>query len=136
MLPPFYDIHFHWVQDDVREMPKENLLNWLQNYVWPYESKFSREEYSDFKCRQFAEKLTASGTLGGAVYCSIHSHTADHALKYFKGNFIAGNVLMTMNSPGYLSQTEDEAVNLVKIKSLQYGEKYAVTPRFAPNCFS
>ena len=132
MLPPFYDIHFHWVQDDVREMPKEDLLNWLQSYVWPYESKFISEEYSDFKCRQFAEKLVSSGTLGGAVYCSIHSHTADHALKYFKGNFIAGNVLMTMNSPDYLIQTKEDAVNTVKIKSRQYGKKYALTPRFAP----
>ena len=132
MLPPFYDIHFHWVQDDVRQMPKENLLNWLSDYVWPYESKFSDPEYSASKCIKFARKLASAGTLGGLCYCSIHSHTADHALKYFKGNFSAGNVLMTMNSPDYLIQTEENAIDTVKHNTEKYRGKYAVTPRFAP----
>ena len=132
MLPPFYDIHFHWVQDDVRQMPKENLLNWLSDYVWPYESKFIDPEYSEIKCIQFARKLASAGTLGGACYCSIHSHTADHALKYFKGHFAAGNVLMTMNSPEYLIHTEENAVDSVRQNGEKYRGKYAVTPRFAP----
>ncbi len=132
MLPSFFDMHFHWVQDDVRMMPKENLLNWLEDYVWPYESKFSSMEYSELKGREFAEKLAASGTLGGACYCSIHRHTVDHALKFFKGSFAAGNVLMTMNSPPYLTQTEQEAVSITEEKSAIYKKRYAVTPRFAP----
>ncbi len=132
LMPPFFDIHFHWVQDDVREMPKENLLNWLRDYVWPYESKFSDPEYSETKCAAFSEKLLSAGTLGGACYCSIHGHTVDHALKYFRGTFKVGNVLMTMNSPSYLTQDEADALDIVYEKSARYKEKYAVTPRFAP----
>ena len=38
ILPTFIDMHFHWVQDDVSDMQKENLLDWLKNYAWPYEA--------------------------------------------------------------------------------------------------
>ena len=30
IMPGFFDMHFHWVQDDVREIPKDSLLEWLQ----------------------------------------------------------------------------------------------------------
>ena len=42
-LPGFIDTHFHWVQDDVRLMPKDSLLSWLEEYTWPYEAKFKNK---------------------------------------------------------------------------------------------
>ena len=30
LMPPFFDMHFHWVQDEVRDMPKASLLEWLE----------------------------------------------------------------------------------------------------------
>jgi len=131
IIPGLWDMHFHWVQDDVCLKPKTNLLNWLSRYTWPYESKFKNPDFSNKKAKFFAKKLIRNGTVGGAVYSSIHSHTVDHALKEFSGNFIIGNVLMTMNSPKYLSQTHNEAISIVKKLSKKYKEKYAVTPRFA-----
>lgn len=131
-MPGFFDMHFHWVQDDVRLMPKDSLLEWLSKYTWPYEAKFKDKKYSENKAELFAKELLAVGTLGGAVYASIHGHTVDHALKHFMGNFIVGNVLMTMNSPDYLSQTEKNAISLVTKKSEKFKSRYAMTPRFAP----
>ncbi len=130
-MPGFYDMHFHWVQDDVRLMPKKSLLEWLSRYTWPYESKFKSKNYSEKKAKKFAHELLSVGTLGGAVYSSLHGHTVDHAFKYFVGDFIVGNVLMTMNSPEYLCQTEAQALDLVKKKSQKFGPRYALTPRFA-----
>ncbi|MDD0853169.1 amidohydrolase family protein [Halobacteriovorax sp. GB3] len=130
-MPGFYDMHFHWVQDDVRLMPKDNLLDWLSNYTWPYEAKFKERKYSKEKSASFATELLACGTLGGAVYASIHPHTVDDALKNFVGDYIVGNVLMTMNSPEYLSQTKKNAISSVTKLASKYKEKYAMTPRFA-----
>ncbi len=130
-LPVFYDMHFHWVQDDVRQMPKDNLLRWLEKYTWPYEHKFQDENYSLERADKFSRELLRVGTLGGACYSSIHAHTVDHALKYFKGDFIVGNVLMTMNSPDYLLQTEEEAISTVEELAQRYTTRYALTPRFA-----
>jgi guanine deaminase len=124
-------MHFHWVQDDVRQMPKDNLLHWLENYTWPYEAKFQDQQYSAERAQKFAQELLRVGTLGGAVYCSIHEHSVSDALEHFVGDFIAGNVLMTMNSPDYLLQSEEEALESVQNLSAKYREQYALTPRFA-----
>jgi len=131
-MPGFFDMHFHWVQDDVRLMPKDNLLEWLSKYTWPYEAKFKDKKYSTNKAASFSKELLAVGTLGGACYASIHGHTVDHALKYFVGDYVVGNVLMTMNSPDYLSQTKKNAVSLVEKKAAKFKKNYAMTPRFAP----
>lgn len=131
-LPSFFDMHFHWVQDDVRLMPKDSLLNWLSKYTWPYEQKFESRAYSLKKSLDFSAHLLSCGTLGGASYGSIHGHTVDHALSHFIGDFIVGNVLMTMNSPKGLCTSVKEALGLIKEKSQRYKTKYALTPRFAP----
>lgn len=131
-LPSFFDMHFHWVQDDVRLMPKDSLLEWLSKYTWPYEAKFKSREYSKKKAQKFSKELIQCGTLGGACYASIHEHSVIDAQEHFQGDFVIGNVLMTMNSPEYLSQTENNAISTVTRLSKKYREKYAVTPRFAP----
>lgn len=130
-MPSFFDMHFHWVQDDVREMPKANLLEWLSKYTWPYESKFQDRKYSIDKALDFAQKLCQVGTLGGACYSSLHAHSADDALKYFPGDFTVGNVLMDINSPDYLTHSAKEAIKMVETQTKKYGPRYAVTPRFA-----
>jgi guanine deaminase len=130
-MPTFFDMHFHWVQDEVSLMPKESLLEWLTKYTWPSEAKFKNVKYSQKKAKEFSEKLLANGILGGAVYASIHEHTVDHAIKYFKGDFIVGNVLMDMNSPDYLLQKSKLALKSVQKLSEKYKGNYAVTPRFA-----
>lgn len=132
IMPAFFDMHFHWVQDDVRLMPKDSLLEWLSQYTWPYENKFKSKQYSKERAQKFSKELLSVGTVGGACYSSIHSHTVDDALKFFVGDYIVGNVLMTMNSPNYLLQTKKQAVDSVKKLSSKYKSKYAITPRFAP----
>lgn len=130
--PAFFDMHFHWVQDDVRTMPKDNLLTWLSKYTWPFEAKFKDLKFSSLKAKHFTKRLLSNGTLGGACYASIHGHSVDHALNNFVGDYIVGNVLMTMNSPDYLSQTKKQALKLVLDKGRKFKKLYALTPRFAP----
>lgn len=131
-MPGFYDMHFHWVQDDVSDMPKENLLSWLENYTFPAEAKFKNKTYSKNKAKQFFQKLSSVGTVGGACYSSIHGHALEDAFKYAKGEFVIGNVLMTMNSPNTLIQSKENALKLVDKFTKKYKSKYCLTPRFAP----
>jgi guanine deaminase len=132
IAPGFYDMHFHWVQDEVRTMPKDSLLKWLSEYTWPHEAKFKSLDFTKKKAKAFSRDLLKAGTIGGACYASIHGHSVDWALKEFKGDYIVGNVLMTMNSPKYLTQTKLQAKKLIKSKSNKFLKKYAMTPRFAP----
>ncbi len=130
-MPAFFDMHFHWVQDDVRLMPKDSLLEWLSKYTWPYEAKFKSKAYTKKKVKAFAQELAKVGTLGGVCYSSLHAHTTDEALKHFVGEFVVGNVLMDMNSPKYLTHKKDAALKMVAKQTAKFKERYAMTPRFA-----
>jgi guanine deaminase len=131
IMPGFFDMHFHWVQDDVRQMPKDSLLEWLDKYTFPTEMKYAKKDYANKKAKEFFKKLTSTGTLGGACYSSIHEHAVDAAMKNVKGYFVIGNVIMNMNSPAELTQGEDESLALTKKLIKKYGTKHAFTPRFA-----
>lgn len=131
ILPGFFDMHFHWVQEDVRQMPKDSLLTWLEKYTFPTETKYASKTYAAKKARSFFQKLIRVGTLGGACYSSIHEHAVTEAMREVKGDFVIGNVLMNMNSPKKLTQTEAESLTLTKRLLKKYGRRHAFTPRFA-----
>lgn len=131
ILPGFFDMHFHWVQDDVRQMPKDSLLQWLEKYTFPTEMKFGVKTYARKKAKEFFLKLSQSGTLGGACYSSIHEHALVEAFDQVKGDFLIGNVLMDMNSPKKLSQTDAKALQLTKKMIQKFKSRYVFTPRFA-----
>ncbi len=131
ILPGFFDMHFHWVQDDVREMPKDSLLEWLEKYTFPAEMKFADKDYANNKASVFFSKLTASGTIGGACYSSVHEHAINAAMKEAQGHFVIGNVLMNMHSPEDLTQEEGESLKLTRKLISKYGKKHCFTPRFA-----
>ena len=131
ILPGFFDMHFHWVQDDVRQMPKDSLLTWLEKYTFPTEAKYKNKGYAEKKAKGFFEKLARTGTIGGACYSSVHEHAVEAAMKYVKGDFVIGNVLMNMNSPKNLTQSETESLSLTKRLIKKFGKRHSFTPRFA-----
>jgi guanine deaminase len=131
IMPGFFDMHFHWVQDDVRQMPKDSLLEWLEKYTFPTEQKFENKTFAKARAKKFFKKLLHTGTIGGACYSSIHEHALQAAQTEAKGHFVIGNVLMNMNSPEKLTQTEKESLELTKRNIKNFGKKFCFTPRFA-----
>lgn len=131
IMPTFFDMHFHWVQDDVRQMPKDSLLEWLEKYTFPTESKYANKAYAQKKAKTFFRRLVKTGTLGGACYSSIHEHAIEAAMDEVVGDFVIGNVLMNMNSPKALTQTEDQSLQLTRKLIGKFQTRHAFTPRFA-----
>ncbi len=131
IVPSFFDMHFHWVQDDVRTMPKDSLLEWLEKYTFPTETRFASKSYAQKKAKAFFKKLLSTGTLGGACYSSIHEHALESAMKEVTGDVLIGNVLMTMNSPQQLTQTPKQATGLALKLMKKFKHRYVLTPRFA-----
>jgi guanine deaminase len=131
LMPSFFDMHFHWVQDDVRLLPKDSLLEWLEKYTFPNEAKFKSKTFAKKKAQQFFKRLVSVGTLGGACYSSVHEQALHEAMKMAKGDLIIGNVLMTMNCPENLRQKPFEAVDLSIRMMNKYKHRYVLTPRFA-----
>lgn len=132
ILPPFYDVHFHWVQDDVREMPKTSLLEWLERYTFPEESRFIDPLYAEQKAKTFWKRILSVGTAGGLCYSSIHPTALDAAMRHAPKGFRVGNALMNTNCPTALTQTAQESIQTVNYGANQYGDRYCITPRFAP----
>lgn len=131
IMPAFFDMHFHWVQDDVREMPKDSLLEWLEKYTFPTEMRYADKNYAESKAKHFFAKLSEMGTIGGACYSSIHENALHAAMDHVRGEFVIGNVLMNMNSPAELTQSEEDALALTKKLIKKYGPRHCFTPRFA-----
>ncbi|PCJ16124.1 MAG: hypothetical protein COB02_16940 [Candidatus Cloacimonadota bacterium] len=134
IIPPFCDTHFHWVQDPVSDMDKENLLAWLEQYVFPEERKFEDIDYAKAKAKFFFDKLKKSGTFYGAIYASIHDNSVIEAFDCCMGDFLIGNVVMTDNSPDFLKRDLNYYKNLLDEMYQKFGDKYIVTPRFALSC--
>ena len=132
ILPAFYDIHFHWVQDDVRQKPKISLLEWLEAHTFPEEARFSDKDYCEAKAAFFWSRIISTGTIGGLCYSSIHSTALDAAMRHAPAGFMIGNVLMDMSCPDYLMQSSKEAIQSVHDGANKYESRYCVTPRFAP----
>lgn len=131
LMPAFFDMHFHWVQDDVRLMPKASLLEWLEKYTFPTEARYANKTYARKKAKIFFKRLARVGTLGGACYSSIHDHALDYAMHEVVGDVLVGNVLMTMQSPASLTQKTQEAIQAAQRGMRKYGKRYILTPRFA-----
>lgn len=132
ILPGLIDLHFHWVQDDVRLMPKDALLEWLRLYTFPNEAKFADASFAEQAAAVFWPRILSTGTIGGCAYSSIHKSALESAFRHAGEHFLIGNVLMTMHSPEALTQTEAEAIELVECLSSHYRDRYLASPRFAP----
>lgn len=132
ILPPFFDIHFHWVQDAVRTMPKDSLLEWLRLYTFPTEAHFADPDFAEAEAARFWPRILATGTIGGCCYSSIHENALEAALRHAAPDFLIGNVLMTMHSPPALTQSKADAIALVERAAGRHGGRYIASPRFAP----
>ncbi|MGF1531914.1 MAG: amidohydrolase family protein [Puniceicoccaceae bacterium] len=132
LMPAFFDAHFHWVQDRVRQMPKDSLLEWLEQYTFPTEARFEEEGFAREEARRFWSAIYSFGTIGGFCYSSIHPGALDTAMNEAPEAFSIGNVLMTMNCPEALRLSPEDAVRGVAEGIERYGRRYLVTPRFAP----
>lgn len=132
LMPAFFDPHFHWVQDDVREMPKSSLIEWLNQYTFPEESKYGDRDFAQKKAARFWERILSVGTIGGLCYSSIHEGALEEAFRYAPEDFYIGNVLMTMNCPDNIRQSIEDASRSVETCAARYGSRYVATPRFAP----
>ncbi|MCP4871691.1 MAG: amidohydrolase family protein [Proteobacteria bacterium] len=135
LIPGLIDAHVHLPQYRVRGRFSEALLPWLRNHIWPEEERFAEFEYRQGVTSEFRAGLIANGTTSAMVYGSpeadsTHAVLRDLAPLTIKG----GDVLMDRNSPDGLLR--DRAASLVDAAAhvQEYGERYALTPRFAPTC--
>ncbi len=135
LTPGLVDVHCHWVQHHVRGQFRSDLLDWLQNHIWPEERALGCHETAVAHARRFFADTVTAGTTLGMAYSSAHTAALQPAFEAAIGDWLIGNVIMPTGGPDELCRasvaTSDEVAALIE----RYGiSHYPITPRFALNC--
>jgi guanine deaminase len=138
VLPGFIDAHIHFPQMQVIASYGAELLDWLNDYTFPEETRFADAQHGRRIARLFLDEAIRHGTTTVAAYCSVHRSSAEaffeesHARDMLN---IAGKVMMDRNAPDALRDTPQSGYDDTKALIARWHGKgrqlYAITPRFA-----
>jgi guanine deaminase len=138
LMPGFIDAHAHFPQMQVIASYGAELLDWLNTYTFPEETKFSNTQHGRRIARLFLDEMVRHGTTTVAAYCSVHKESAEAFFaEAHERNMltIAGKVMMDRNAPEGLRDTPQSGYDDTKALIAEWHGKgrqlYAVTPRFA-----
>jgi guanine deaminase len=138
LMPGFIDAHIHYPQTDVIGSGGRQLLDWLEDYTFPTERRFSDPVYAREVAEFFLDELVRNGTTTAMVFCTVHRASVDaffEAAVARRMRMIAGKVLMDRNCPEYLRDTvstgERDSRELLERWHGRERLSYAITPRFA-----
>ncbi len=139
VLPGFIDSHCHYPQTEVIASYGLQLLDWLKQYTFPTEHKFSDPEYAATIASFFCEQILRNGTTTAMVFATIHPESVDAIFDEAQKRqmcLLAGKVMMDRNAPEYLrddaSSSYEQSAGLIERWHGKGRLHYAVTPRFAP----
>ena len=139
VMPGFIDTHVHMPQLDVIASYGTELLDWLNNYTFPAETRFADPERSHAGAELFADALLANGTTSAVVFATAHKVSAEALFESAQRRgmrVITGKVLQDRHPPDGLRddvlQAERDCVDLIQRWHGRDRLAYAVTVRFAP----
>lgn len=138
IVPGFIDIHVHYPQTEIIAAYGEQLLEWLDQYVFPTEKKFEDKDYARKVADTFLDQLLSNGTTTALVSAAVFPQSADAFFEVAEARnlcMITGKVMMDRNASDYLCDTADSAYQETKSLIQKWHNKgrlrYAITPRFA-----
>jgi len=138
IMPGFIDTHIHYPQVEMIAAYGEQLLEWLEQYTFPTETKFKDKAYAQKVAAVFISELLRNGTTTALVFATVHPESVDAFFEEAEQRhlcMISGKVLMDRNAPQELCDTPESAYEDSKALIQKWHKKgrlrYAVTPRFA-----
>ena len=138
LLPGFIDAHAHFPQMQVIASYGAELLDWLNKYTFPEETRFIDAQHGRRIARLFLDEMVRHGTTTVAAYCSVHKESAQafFAEAHDRNMLtIAGKVMMDRNAPEGVLDTPQSGYDDTRALIAEWHGKgrqhYAVTPRFA-----
>jgi guanine deaminase len=137
VVPGFIDAHVHYPQMDKVAAYGEQLLDWLEQHIFPAERAFAERAHADAVADAFLTELLRNGTTGALVFPTVHEGSVDalfEAAQARNMRIAAGKVLMDLG-PEDLRDTAEtargESEALIRRWNGRGRFTYAVTPRFA-----
>lgn len=139
IMPGMSDIHIHAPQYTFRGIGADlQLLDWLNTYTFPEESKYADLEYAKEAYTIFTDDLKNSGTTRVCAFATIHNKATDLLMDMIEKSGVCGyigKVSMDRNSPEFLCETDAESALIEFLENDKYKNvKPILTPRFIPTC--
>ncbi|MFV0302067.1 MAG: guanine deaminase, partial [Paracoccus sp. (in: a-proteobacteria)] len=138
ILPGFIDPHIHFPQVQVIASWGAQLLDWLNTYTFPEESRFADPAHAQVMAGRFLDLLTAHGTTSAVAFCSVHPESAEALFSASEARNMAlsaGKVMMDRNALPAVQDTPqqgyDDSKRLLEKWHGRGRQRYAITPRFA-----
>ncbi len=140
IMPGFIDCHAHYVQSPMIASYGDTLLEWLNQYTFPMESRFRDKEFADEVARIYFHQLLSNGTTTANVFSTTFASSVDaffEESERYGTRMISGKVLQDRNLPDSLRDSSaEESVELSERLLRKWHRRgrqlYAVIPRFAP----
>ena len=138
MTAGFIDTHIHFPQVQVIASWGAQLLDWLNDYTFPEETRFADRTHCDRMAAAFLDQLIAHGTTSAVAFCSVHAASVDACFTEASRRdmrMLAGKVMMDRNAPDGLRDTArsgyDDSAALIARWHGKGRNGYVITPRFA-----
>ncbi len=138
ILPGFIDPHIHFPQLQVTASWGRDLLDWLNRYTFPEESRFANPDHAAWAAGAFLDELARAGTTTASVYASSHAVSADALLAEADRRGLrmnVGRVMMDRNAPpGVLDTAQSSYDDSAALARRWHGHgrlSTVITPRFA-----
>lgn len=144
IIPGLVDLHVHAPQYTYRGlgMDKE-LLDWLQAYAFPEESRYEDPDYAERAYRIFVEKMRTNATTRACIFATAHVPATLLLMEMLEKSGLityVGKVSMDRNAPAPLCEESPAVAAAAVEKWLKTSlKKYKntkpmLTPRFIPSC--
>ena len=141
IIQSFSDMHLHAPQYAMLGMGMDMpLLDWLNTYTFPTESKFADPEVARPIYKKLAAELVANGTTRVVMFSSLHREGTLVLMEELEKAGVTGFVgKVNMDRNGgenYQETTEDSMEETVKwLEQCNFEHIHPViTPRFTPTC--
>ncbi|MDL2258931.1 amidohydrolase family protein [Eubacteriales bacterium OttesenSCG-928-K08] len=143
ITPSFADLHLHAPQYSMLGMGMDlPLLDWLQTYTFPAESRFADLDFAREAYKKLANALVSVGTTRVCMFSSLHreaTHILMEELDRAGVSGYVGKVNMDRNCPDYLCEDTQQSISetlrwLEECEGRYKNIRPILTPRFVPSC--
>lgn len=144
IIPGFSDLHIHAPQYAYRGTGMDlELLDWLQKYAFPEESRYSDLVYANKAYDIFASALCKGATTRACIFASAHTEATKLLMDKMEATGLktfVGRVNMDRNAPDSIREKDAEFSAketerwILETCSEYENTKPILTPRFIPSC--
>ncbi|WP_407383496.1 amidohydrolase family protein [Ruminococcus sp.] len=144
ILPGMTDLHLHAPQYAFRGMGMDReLLDWLNAYAFPEESRYGDIAYADRAYTIFADAIRRSATTRAVIFGTLHREATALLMERMEASGVVsfvGKVNMDRNAPDSLCEASAEASlrdteRFLTETTGKFRNTYPIlTPRFVPSC--